>query len=87
MCVIEVSYQLFLQHISNITRVSSFSSTSYRFDMLHNPHLGLSRTLGKLYKLAKLMADCVVPQEYGTTVEEKKSIGCKMCSTLLDKIK
>jgi len=55
--------------------------------MLHNPHLGLSRTLGKLYKLAKLMADCVVPQEYGTTVEEKKSIGCKMCSTLLDKIK
>jgi len=58
-----------------------------RFDMLHNPHLGLSRTLGKLYKLAKLMADCVVPQEYGTTVEEKKSIGCKMCSTLLDKIK
>ncbi len=28
-----------------------------RFDMLHNPHLGLTATLEKLYKLAKLMAE------------------------------
>uniref|UniRef100_A0A7S1UZH4 Inositol hexakisphosphate and diphosphoinositol-pentakisphosphate kinase n=2 Tax=Grammatophora oceanica TaxID=210454 RepID=A0A7S1UZH4_9STRA len=58
-----------------------------RFDMLHNPHLGLSSTLGKLYELAKVMADCVVPQEYGTTIAEKRSIGSKMCGALLDKIK
>lgn len=55
--------------------------------MLHNPHLGLTGTLEKLYKLAKIMADCVVPQEYGTTVEEKRSIGTKMCGALLEKIK
>ena len=58
-----------------------------RFDMLHNPHLGLTVTLEKLYNLAKVMADCVVPQEYGTSVEEKRSIGNKMCRALLEKIK
>jgi len=58
-----------------------------RFDMLHNPHLGLTSTLQRLYEKAKLMADCVVPQEYGTTVEEKRSIGNKMCRALLEKIK
>jgi len=58
-----------------------------RFDMLQNPHLGLTAILGKLYTLAKNMADCVVPQEYGCTVEQKRSIGSKMCSALLEKIK
>lgn len=58
-----------------------------RFDMLHNPHLGLTETLQKLYDLAKSMADCVVPQEYGITIEEKRDIGSKMCHTLLEKIK
>ena len=57
-----------------------------RFDVLHNPHLGLSSTLEKLYELAKSMADCVVPQEYGTTVAEKRSVGVKICSSLLEKI-
>jgi Histidine phosphatase superfamily (branch 2) len=33
------------------------------------------------------MADCVVPQEYGTTVEEKRSVGLKICHSLLEKIK
>ena len=46
-----------------------------RFDMLHNPHLGLTQTLQKLYVLAKSMADCVVPQEYGISIEEKRDIG------------
>ena len=58
-----------------------------RFDMLHNPHLGLTETLESLYNMAKIMADCVVPQEYGTTILEKRSIGQKMCRALLDKIK
>mmetsp|Transcript_38277 Transcript_38277/g.114608 ORF Transcript_38277/g.114608 Transcript_38277/m.114608 type:complete len:502 (-) Transcript_38277:199-1704(-) len=58
-----------------------------RFDMLHNPHLGLTGTLEKLYNLAKNMADCVVPQEYGTTIAEKRSVGVKMCRALLEKIK
>ena len=58
-----------------------------RFDMLHNPHLGLTPTLIKLYDAAKLMADIVVPQEYGITIDEKKSIGSKMCRALLEKLK
>jgi hypothetical protein len=57
-----------------------------RFDVLHNPHLGLTSTLEKLYELAKGMADCVVPQEYGTTIAEKRSVGVKICSSLLEKI-
>jgi inositol-hexakisphosphate/diphosphoinositol-pentakisphosphate 1-kinase len=55
--------------------------------MLHNPHIGLTSTLEKLYHLAKSMADCAVPQEYGTTIAEKRSIGTKMCRALLEKIK
>lgn len=58
-----------------------------RFDMLHNPHLGLTATLEELYNMAKVMADCVVPQEYGTTRKQKRSIGNKMCRALLEKIK
>lgn len=58
-----------------------------RFDILHNPHLGLSDTLHRLYDLAKPMADCVVPQEYGTTIAEKRSVGVKICHGLLEKIK
>jgi len=58
-----------------------------RFDVLHNPHLGLSSTLEKLYELAKSMADCVVPQEYGTTIAEKRSVGVKICGPLLEKIR
>ena len=54
--------------------------------MLHNPHLGLTEMLQKLYDLAKSMAVCVVPQEYGITIEEKRDIGSKMCHTLLEKI-
>mmetsp|Transcript_18134 Transcript_18134/g.49488 ORF Transcript_18134/g.49488 Transcript_18134/m.49488 type:complete len:1368 (+) Transcript_18134:63-4166(+) len=58
-----------------------------RFDVLHNPHLGLTRSLQKLYQLAKVMADCVVPQEYGTSLEEKRDLGVKICHGLLEKIK
>ena len=58
-----------------------------RFDMLHNPHLGLTKTLVKLYRLAKLMADTVVPQEYGITIPDKREVGTKMCRRLIEKIK
>lgn len=30
--------------------------------LLHNPHLGLTDTLYRLYHLSKGLADCVVPQ-------------------------
>jgi inositol-hexakisphosphate/diphosphoinositol-pentakisphosphate 1-kinase len=55
--------------------------------MLHNPHLGLTKTLQRLYEVSKAMADCVVPQEYGTTIEEKRSVGVQICHGLLEKVK
>ena len=58
-----------------------------RFDMLHNPHLGITPKLQKLYTLATDMAGCVVPQEYGVTIQEKRRMGNKMCRALLEKIK
>ena len=58
-----------------------------RFDVLHNPHLGLTKTLHRLYSEAKDMADTVVPQEYGTTISQKRNVGIKICSSLLDKIR
>jgi len=70
----------------DLTRVPDVHD-NVRFDMLHNPHLGLTPTLTKLYEAAKLMADIVVPQEYGVSIDEKKSIGSKMCRALLEKIK
>ena len=58
-----------------------------RFDMLHNPNLSLTSTLERLYKLAKLMADCVVPLEYGISIENKRAVATKLCKELVEKIK
>lgn len=66
-----------------LIRFAAFDATS----MLHNPHIGLTTTLQRLYELAKAFADCVVPQEYGTTIEEKRSVGMKICHSLLEKVK
>jgi inositol-hexakisphosphate/diphosphoinositol-pentakisphosphate 1-kinase len=57
------------------------------FTTMYNPHLGLSSTLEKLYEIAKSMADCVVPQEYGTTIAKKRSVGVNICGPLLEKIR
>lgn len=54
---------------------------------MHNIHIGLRSTLEKLYESAKSMADCMVKQEYGTTTAEKRSVGVKICSSLLEKIR
>ena len=61
--------------------------TALPHSLLHNTRLGLSDTLKQLYKLIKPLADCVVPQEYGTTIPEKRSVGLKICNGLLEKIK
>lgn len=68
-----------------------------RYDVLHNSHLLTfthlpsalsppSLPLNELYRVSKLFADCVVPQEYGITSTDKRSIGRKMCHALLHKI-
>ena len=40
-----------------------------------------------LYRLAKMFAECVVPEEYGINTKNKRTIGSKMCHALLDKIR
>jgi inositol hexakisphosphate/diphosphoinositol-pentakisphosphate kinase len=56
-----------------------------KYDILHNSHLNL-RGIEELYKLSDAFENCVVPQEYGTDEKEKRYIGSKMCSALLEKI-
>ncbi|KAG5181367.1 histidine phosphatase superfamily-domain-containing protein [Tribonema minus] len=69
----------------DITKVPDVHDNA-RYDCLHNWSLKLEG-LDKLYDLAKDLADCVVPQEYGITVPEKQTIGSKMCNALLEKIR
>jgi len=56
-----------------------------RYDLLHNAHLNLTG-LEELHALSKALENCVVPQEYGSDRTEKRTIGGKMCSALLEKI-
>ena len=49
-----------------------FSPTSD--SVLHNPHLGLSETLHKLYALAKSFADVVVPQVCCVKLRKRKPV-------------
>jgi hypothetical protein len=56
-----------------------------RYDLLHNRNLHLDG-MEKLYRLAKLFSDFVVPQEYGLGPEDKLHIGENMCAGLLRKI-
>ncbi|CAM9112148.1 unnamed protein product [Choristocarpus tenellus] len=72
-------------HGFDITKIPDVHD-NIRYDCLHNTHMGL-KGLEELYDLAKNLADCIVPQEYGITVRDKLIIGSKMCSALLEKIK
>lgn len=69
----------------DLTKVPEIYDMS-RYDVLHNSHLGIE-CLDELYRLSKVFADCVVPQEYGIDVKDKRVIGSKMCHALLDKIR
>jgi inositol-hexakisphosphate/diphosphoinositol-pentakisphosphate 1-kinase len=59
-----------------------------RYDVIHNSHVASTTNsiLHELFQIVQLFTDCVVPQEYGVTVEEKMKIGKTMCHALLKKI-
>lgn len=57
-----------------------------KYDVLHNSHCKFS-VMEDLFEKSKLFAECVVPQEYGIDLPEKRAIGLKMCGPLLHKIK
>ncbi|XP_031381096.1 inositol hexakisphosphate and diphosphoinositol-pentakisphosphate kinase VIP2-like isoform X3 [Punica granatum] len=58
---------------------------SCKYDLLHNAHLNLDG-LDELFKVAQLLADGVIPNEYGINPKQKLKIGSKIARRLLGKI-
>ncbi|GFR40431.1 hypothetical protein Agub_g1005 [Astrephomene gubernaculifera] len=58
---------------------------SAKYDAIHNAHLGLE-ALQELYIVAKLLADVVIPCEYGLDAGGKLRIGSKIANELLGKL-
>jgi len=58
-----------------------------RYDLEHNAQRLPLRRMKELYNYSKTFSDAYTAQEYGMTIEAKRIIGAKMCSTLLKKIK
>uniref|UniRef100_A0A1L8E5R5 Inositol hexakisphosphate and diphosphoinositol-pentakisphosphate kinase n=1 Tax=Nyssomyia neivai TaxID=330878 RepID=A0A1L8E5R5_9DIPT len=58
-----------------------------KYDLQHNQHTLQFELAEELYINAKYLADIVIPQEYGLTVQEKIAIGQGICTPLLKKIK
>eukprot|EP00898_Chlorokybus_atmophyticus_P007786 jgi/Chlat1/8008/Chrsp7S00634 len=58
---------------------------SVKYDSLHNSHLGLTG-LDELYAVAKVLADGVIPNEYGIDPSQKLKIGALICNKLLRKL-
>lgn len=58
-----------------------------KYDLQHNQHTLQYEQAEELYIYAKYLADIVIPQEYGLTVQEKLAIGQGICTPLLKKIK
>ena len=56
-----------------------------KYDSIHNAHLKLNG-LEELYILSKELADCVVPNEYGTHPISKLRIGATIAGGLLGKL-
>ncbi|ERN18184.1 inositol hexakisphosphate and diphosphoinositol-pentakisphosphate kinase 2 isoform X2 [Amborella trichopoda] len=58
---------------------------SCKYDLLHNAHLNLEG-LDELFKVAQMLADGVIPNEYGINPKHKLKIGSKIARRLLGKI-
>ncbi|KAK4834378.1 hypothetical protein QYF36_021625 [Acer negundo] len=58
---------------------------SCKYDLLHNDHLNLEG-LDELFKVAQLLADGVIPNEYGINPKQKLKIGSKIARRLLGKL-
>ncbi|CAF1130177.1 unnamed protein product, partial [Rotaria sordida] len=70
----------------NISKVPDIYD-SIKYDLLHNKNLLQFPHGEDLYVCSKALADIVVPQEYGMTIEEKLSIARGIVTPLLRKIR
>uniref|UniRef100_A0A453FNV8 diphosphoinositol-pentakisphosphate 1-kinase n=1 Tax=Aegilops tauschii subsp. strangulata TaxID=200361 RepID=A0A453FNV8_AEGTS len=62
-----------------------YMTLASRYDLLHNSHLNLNG-LHDLFKVSQLLADGVIPNEYGINPKQKLKIGSKIARRLLGKI-
>ncbi|CAF1051721.1 unnamed protein product [Adineta ricciae] len=70
----------------NISKVPDIYD-SIKYDLLHNKNKLQFPHADDLYVCSKALADIVVPQEYGMTIEEKLSIARGIVTPLLRKIR
>ncbi|XP_071913066.1 inositol hexakisphosphate and diphosphoinositol-pentakisphosphate kinase VIP2-like isoform X2 [Coffea arabica] len=68
----------------DITQIPDVYDSS-KYDLLHNAHLNLEG-LDELFRVAQLLADGVIPNEYGINPKQKLKIGSKIARRLLGKI-
>ncbi|CAI9109620.1 OLC1v1009471C1 [Oldenlandia corymbosa var. corymbosa] len=68
----------------DITQIPDVYDSS-KYDLLHNAHLNLEG-LDDLFRVAQLLADGVIPNEYGINPKQKLKIGSKIARRLLGKI-
>ncbi|XP_031109008.1 inositol hexakisphosphate and diphosphoinositol-pentakisphosphate kinase VIP2-like isoform X2 [Ipomoea triloba] len=68
----------------DITQIPDVYDSS-KYDLLHNSHLNLEG-LDELFNVAQLLADGVIPNEYGINPKQKLKIGSKIARRLLGKI-
>lgn len=70
----------------DISKVPDIYDT-IKYDLLHNKDVFQCSNAEELYVCSKALADLVVPQEYGMTIDEKLSIARGMVTPLLRKIR
>ncbi|GMH30492.1 hypothetical protein Nepgr_032335 [Nepenthes gracilis] len=58
---------------------------SCKYDLLHNAHLNLEG-VDELFKVVQILADGVIPNEYGINPKQKLKVGSKIARRLLGKI-
>lgn len=58
-----------------------------KYDLQHNQHTLQYEQAEELYIYARYLADIVIPQEYGLTINDKLTIGQGICTPLLKKVK
>ena len=68
----------------NVSKVPDIYD-SIKYDILHNSVLAIP-VMNDLYKTSQILADIVIPQEYGMTIAEKLNISHGYCVPLLQKI-